>query len=330
MKAAFITGINGQDGSYLSELLLDKGYTVYGMIRRISTNNTHKIDHLYKNENFRIFYGDVTDVMSMKNIADEIKEDEIEVYHLAAQSHVKISFEMPEYTTEVDALGTLKLIEVFRKLNKKVKIYIACTSELYGDVFEIPQNEETPFNPVSPYAAAKQFAYTISKIYRESYGMFVCCGILFNHESPRRGSNFVTRKITIGLGKIIRGEIECIELGNLDAVRDWGHAKDYVEAMYLMMQQEKPDDFVIATGQTHTVREFIEKAFEMKGMKITWTGDIGTDQFGKIRITSNEKYKRPLEVKYLQGDSSKARRVLGWKEKYTFEKLIEEMVSVDT
>lgn len=330
MKAAFITGINGQDGSYLSEFLLDKGYTVYGMIRRMSLINTTRIDHLYKNPNFKIFYGDVTDSMSILNILNKIEEDYLEVYHLAAQSHVKISFDMPEYTTDVDALGTLKLLEVCKQMKKNVKVYIACTSELYGDVYEIPQNEKTPFNPVSPYAAAKQYAYTISKIYRESYGMFICCGILFNHESPRRGINFVTRKITIGIGKIIKGESEYIELGNLDAVRDWGHAKDYVEAMYLMMQQEKPDDFVIATGQTHTVREFVEKAFSIKGFTITWVGDIGIDQFGKIRIKTNERYKRPLEVKYLQGDSSKARNLLGWKEKYTFEKLVEEMVLCDT
>lgn len=329
-KAAFITGVNGQDGSYLSELLLEKGYMVYGMIRRMSLINTSRIDHLYKNEKFKVFYGDVTDSMSMLNILNKIEEEDIEVYHLAAQSHVKISFDMPEYTTEVDALGTLKLLEICRQMKKNIKVYIACTSELFGDVYEIPQNEETPFNPVSPYAASKQYAYTISKIYRDSYGMFVCCGILFNHESPRRGINFVTRKITIGLGKILRGESDCIELGNIDAVRDWGHARDYVEAMYLMMQQEKPDDFVIATQETHTVREFVEKAFALKGFVITWVGDIGFDQFGKIRIKTNEKYKRPLEVKYLQGDSSKAKRILGWQPKITFEQLVNEMVVTDT
>lgn len=333
MKAAFITGINGQDGSYLSELLLEKGYTVHGIIRRMSLMNTARIDHLYAYENFKVYYGDVTDSISIRNVLETIKEDTIEVYHLAAQSHVKVSFEMPEYTAQVDAIGTLKLLEVCRSLStttKKFKIYIACTSELYGRVLEIPQNEKTPFNPNSPYAISKQFAYFSAKNYRDAYGMFVCCGILFNHESPRRGINFVTRKVTIGLGKILRGKIEYIEMGNLDSVRDWGHARDYVEAMHLMLQQETPDDFVIATNETHTVREFIEKAFSLKGFTLTWNGNDGIDQNGIIRIKTNSKYMRPVDVDFLQGDATKARTKLGWVPKMSFDELVREMVETDT
>ena len=330
MKAAFITGINGQDGSYLSELLLEKGYTVYGIIRRMSLVNTTRIDHLYSNERFKIFYGDVTDSSCIQTVINSISENDIEVYHLAAQSHVKVSFEMPEYTAQVDAIGTLKLLDVCRSSPKHIKLYIACTSELFGKVLERPQTEKTPFNPVSPYAISKQFAYYMAKNYRECYGMFVCCGILFNHESPRRGVNFVTRKVTIGLGKLLRGEIQCIEMGNLDSVRDWGHAKDYVEAMYLMLQQEQPDDFVIATNETHTVREFIEKAFALKGLFLTWNGNEGVDQCGVIRIKTTQKYMRPAEVDYLCGDSTKAMKILGWKPKITFDELVHEMVESDT
>jgi GDPmannose 4,6-dehydratase len=329
-KSAFITGINGQDGSYLAEFLLEQGYNVYGIIRRMSLMNTARIDHLYSNKNFNIFYGDVTDSTSIRHVLENIKDEYVEVYHLAAQSHVKVSFEIPEYTTEVNAVGTLKLLDVCKSIKKNIKVYIACTSEMYGKVIETPQNEKTPFNPVSPYAISKQFAFYTSVNYRESYNMFICCGILFNHESPRRGINFVTRKITLGIGKILRGEIDYIELGNLDSVRDWGHAKDYVEAMYLMLQQDSPDDYVIATNETHSVREFVEKAFLVKDFVIRWEGDVGFDQYGIVRIKTHEKYMRPVDVEYLRGDSSKARIILKWTPKITFDNLVEEMVENDT
>ena len=348
-KVAFITGINGQDGSYLSELLLDRGYYVYGILRRMSLMNTERIDSIIqqKNPRFKYSYGDITDTYSLYNVFETILKDHqtprIEVYHLAAQSHVRVSFDIPEYTATVDAMGTLKLLEVCRTIRDRyrltqdqMRIYIACTSELFGEVLEIPQTETTPFNPRSPYAIAKQFAFYISKNYREAYHMFIANGILFNHESPRRGFNFVTRKITIGLGKILKGEIDSLELGNLDSVRDWGHAKEYVEAMYLMLQQEKPDDFVIATNETHTVREFIEKAFALKGLKIEWQGErgsldeVGVDQNGVVRIRIHPKYFRPTEVAYLHGDASKANRLLNWKPKITFDELVEEMVRCDT
>jgi len=345
-KAAFITGINGQDGSYLTELLLEKGYYVYGIIRRMSLMNTQRIDHIIeqKNPKFNYNYGDITDTTCLYRNIEEIinKHKAVEVYHLAAQSHVKVSFDMPEYTNEVNANGTLKLLEVCRsiketyKLEKEaLKIYIACTSEMYGDVLEIPQSELTPFNPCSPYAVSKLFAFYMAKNYREAYNMFICSGILFNHESPRRGFNFVTRKVTIGLGKILKGEIQHIEMGNIESVRDWGHAKDYVYAMYLMLQQNIPDDFVIATNETHTVREFIEKSFARKNIHITWQGirgsedEIGVDENGIIRIKINSKYFRPTEVKYLQGDPLKAQKKLGWKPKISFDEIITEMVEAD-
>lgn len=333
MPVAFITGINGQDGSYLSELLLDKGYHVYGIIRRMSLVNTKRIDHILGK--IKLFYGDITDTTCLFNsiqtiVSEHPNEKYIEVYHLAAQSHVRISFDIPEYTMNVDALGTLKLLEVCKIFKDKLRIYNACTSELYGKVLEIPQSESTPFNPCSPYAIAKQASFYIAKNYRESYGMYVCSGILFNHESPRRGLNFVTRKITIGLGKIIRGELEFLEMGNLDSVRDWGHAKDYVRAMYLMLQQENPEDFVIATNETHTVREFIEKTFSMKGIHIKWDGDTGIDQNGIIRIKTNPIYFRPVDVCYLQGSYEKAKNLLNWKPEISFDQLVQEMVDNDS
>jgi len=348
VKVAFITGINGQDGSYLSELLLGKGYHVHGILRRMSLMNTERIDHIIssKNPKFTYNYGDVTDFTSIyRNLEELIKKHEnacFEIYHLAAQSHVKVSFDIPEYTTEVDANGTLKVLEACRTLRDiykltqdSLRIYIACTSELYGKVLEIPQTEKTPFNPQSPYAIAKQFAFYISKNYREAYDMYISNGILFNHESPRRGFNFVTRKITIGISKIIKGELDCIYMGNIDSIRDWGHAKDYVEAMQLILQCDKPDDFVIATNETHSVREFIEKAFAEVNINITWKGEkgsideIGIDQNGIKRIGIHSKYFRPTEVEYLQGNALKAFNTFGWKPKITFEQLIKEMVYND-
>lgn len=348
MNIAFITGINGQDGSYLSEYLLDKGYYVFGILRRMSLMNTERIDHIISQNNpkFKCNYGDVTDSTSLyRNLDDIIKgfpESRLEVYHLAAQSHVRVSFDMPEYTSDVDAIGTLKVLEACRNIrdtykltNDQLRVYVACTSELYGDVLEIPQTETTPFNPRSPYAIAKQFAFYMSKNYREAYNMYVSCGILFNHESPRRGFNFVTRKITIGLGKIIANKQECIEMGNIDSVRDWGHARDYVEAMQMMLQCDKADDFVIATNETHTVREFIEKTFALKGYTLTWQGDSGSinetavDQNGVVRIRINAKYYRPTEVAYLQGNPAKAVQAFGWKPKTTFDELVIEMVNAD-
>jgi GDPmannose 4,6-dehydratase len=330
MLTAFITGINGQDGSYLAELLLKKGYNVYGIIRRMSLTNTQRIDHLL--DKLTLFYGDVTDSVCISSCISEIlvKHDSLEVYHLAAQSHVKVSFEIPEYTFNVDALGTMKILESCKQFKDRIKVYIACTSEMYGKVLETPQTEKTPFNPCSPYGIAKQASFYLAKNYRESYGMFVCSGILFNHESPRRGTNFVTRKVTIGLGKILRGEIDNIEMGNLDSVRDWGHAKDYVRAMYLMLQHEVPDDYVIATNETHTVREFIERAFEIKGLHLKWEGDTGIDQNGITRIKINPRYFRPVDVDFLKGCPEKAYRVLNWKTEITFEELINDMVENDT
>lgn len=348
-KVAFITGINGQDGSYLLESLLEKGYYVYGILRRMSLMNTERIDHIInqKHPRFSYSYGDITDTYSLYNVFDKMLREHpqarIEVYHLAAQSHVRVSFDIPEYTAMVDGMGTLRLLEVCRTIRDRhrltsdhLRIYIACTSELFGDVLEIPQTEKTPFNPRSPYAIAKQFAFYISKNYREAYNLFVSNGILFNHESPRRGFNFVTRKVTIGLGKILRGETESLSMGNLDAVRDWGYAKEYVEAMYLMLQHDTPDDFVIATNETHTVREFIERCFALKGLNLTWQGqrgsleEVGVDPNGIVRIRIDPKYFRPTEVAYLHGDASKAEKVLNWKPKTTFEELVQEMVECDT
>jgi GDPmannose 4,6-dehydratase len=339
MKIAFITGITGQDGSYLAELLLEKEYKVYGMIRRMSTINTTRIDHILNKINLR--YGDVTDTSNIVGILTEIKNsnsniERLEIYNLAAQSHVKISFEMPEFTANTDALGVLRILEAIRicELNNITRFYQAGTSEMYGLVQSKPQNEKTPFYPRSPYGVAKLFGYWITKNYREAYNMYACTGILFNHESPRRGENFVTRKITIGLGKILRGESENLVLGNLNSLRDWGHAKDYVEAMWLMLQQENPNDYVIATGEEHTVKEFIEKCFSRKGYEIEWKGEgvneIGIDtNTGKTLIKVNAKYFRPSEVDELLGDSSKAQKELGWKLKISFNELIDDMLAKD-
>jgi len=338
-RIAFITGITGQDGSYLAEFLLEKNYIVYGMIRRMSTINTIRIDHIL--DRLRLCYGDMTDSSNIIAILHKIKDENpnmerLEIYNLAAQSHVKISFELPEFTTNTDALGTLRLLDAIRTcdLEKKVRLYQASTSELFGSVQEIPQKETTPFYPRSPYAVAKLFAHWIVKNYREAYGMYACSGILFNHESPRRGENFVTRKITIGLGQIIRGEEEYITLGNLDSKRDWGHAKDYVRAMWLMLQQNKPDDYVIATGRQYTVREFVERVFIRKGIRIQWEGQ-GTDEVGRdavsgrILIRIHERYYRPSEVDTLLGDASKGATELGWQPEISFDELIDEMVNSD-
>jgi GDPmannose 4,6-dehydratase len=328
MKVALITGITGQDGSYLAELLLEKGYDVHGIVRRASLINTHRIDHIYNK--IHLHYGDLTDSTNLVRIVQLVKPDEI--YNLGAQSHVKVSFEIPEYTGQVDALGTLRILEAVRLLGmeNRVRIYQASTSELYGLVQETPQRETTPFYPRSPYGCAKIYGYWITKNYRESYGMYACTGILFNHESPRRGETFVTRKITRGLSKISCGLQDVLELGNLNAKRDWGHARDFVEAMWLMLQQDQPDDFVIATGVQYSVREFVELAAPYFGMSIIWKGtgleEIGVDKIsGKTIIKVNPKYFRPAEVETLLGDASKAKEKLGWEPKTSFEQLVEEM-----
>ena len=330
MKTALITGITGQDGSYLAELLLEKGYMVHGIIRRSSSINTGRIDHIYSHPNLKLHYGDVTDSLSLMNVLKKYEPDEI--YNLAAQSHVKVSFETPEYTAMVDALGTLKILESVRLLNleHKTKIYQASTSELYGLVQEIPQKETTPFYPRSPYGVAKLYGYWIVKNYRESYNMFACSGILFNHESPRRGHNFVTKKIVNGLEAISSGRQECLYLGNLNAKRDWGHAKDYVKAMWLMLQQDTPDDYVISTGEQYSVKEFVEKCSPYYHLPIRWEGE-GLDEVGvntltnKVVIRVDPKYFRPAEVETLLGDSSKARSVLGWVPEYSFAALVDDM-----
>ena len=333
-SVALITGITGQDGSYLAELLLEKGYQVHGVVRRSSSINTERIDHLYHNPNLKLHYGDVTDSLSIMAILKKYKPTEI--YNLAAQSHVKVSFETPEYTAMVDGLGTLKILESVRLLGmeKDVKIYQASTSELYGLVQETPQKETTPFYPRSPYGVAKLYAYWIVKNYRESYNMFACSGILFNHESPRRGFNFVTKKITNALRDIRDGKQDVVTLGNLNALRDWGHAKDYVKAMWLILQQDKPDDFVIATGEQYSVREFVERCAPYFGMHIEWKGDgldeVGIDTVsGKVVVRVDPKYFRPAEVETLLGDPTKAKTVLGWKPEYDFYSLVEEMCTRD-
>ena len=340
LKIALITGITGQDGSYLSELLLQKNYIIYGIIRRSSQINTQRLKDIFNNPNLFLKYGDITDNSNMQSILKDIKDrnpDIIEIYNLAAQSHVKVSFELPLYTTQVDAIGTINILESIRILDilDKTRFYQASTSEMYGKVVETPQKETTPFYPRSPYGVAKLYAHWITKNYRESYGLFACCGILFNHESPRRGHNFVTRKITIGLGKILRGESEFITLGNIDSLRDWGHAKDYVYAMWLMLQSDIPDDYVVSTNAQYSVREFIEKTFKEVGVDIGWKGE-GLDEVGyckktgRIYIKIDERYYRPNEVDTLLGDSAKIRQTLGWKPIYTFDKLVSEMVEYDT
>jgi GDPmannose 4,6-dehydratase len=330
MKTALITGITGQDGSYLAELLLEKGYEVHGLKRRASSLNTQRIDHLYHNQNLTLHYGDLTDSLAMTRIIDNICPDEI--YNLGAQSHVQVSFETPENTANSDALGALRILESIRilGLEKNTKFYQAATSELYGLVQEIPQSETTPFYPRSPYGVAKLYAYWITKNYREAYNMFACNGILFNHESPRRGETFVTRKIVLGLDAISKGKQDVLKLGNLNALRDWGHAKDYVYAMWLMMQQNKPEDYVIATGEEYTVKNFVEKCAPYFGMEIEWRGS-GVNECGYDRNTGNKvisvdsKYFRPSEVERLVGDSSRARAELGWKPEYTFDDLVKDM-----
>jgi GDPmannose 4,6-dehydratase len=328
MKVALITGITGQDGSYLAELLLEKGYEVHGIVRRSSLINTHRIDHIF--DKVKLHYGDLTDSANIVHVIQKVKPDEI--YNLAAQSHVKVSFELPEYTGNVDGLGTLRILEAVRilGLEKSCKIYQASTSEMYGLVQEIPQTETTPFYPRSPYGCAKVYAYWLTKNYRESYEMYACTGILFNHESSRRGETFVTRKVVQALSKISSGKQKTLRLGNLDAKRDWGHAKDYVEAMWLMLQQQVPDDYVIATGEQYSVREFVERAAPYFGMNIKWEGE-GVDEVGYDVNSGNQvivvdsKYFRPAEVETLLGDSAKAKTKLGWEPKITFEQLIEEM-----
>jgi len=338
MKKALITGITGQDGAYLAELLLEKGYEVHGVKRRSSLFNTDRIDHLYQdphvsNRNFILHYGDMTDSSSLTHIIQQVQPDEI--YNLAAQSHVAVSFEEPEYTANSDALGALRMLEAIRilGLEKKTRFYQASSSELYGLVQETPQKETTPFYPRSPYAVAKLYAYWITVNYREAYGMYACNGILFNHESPVRGETFVTRKITRALARIKLGLQECLYLGNLDARRDWGHARDYVEVQWLMLQQEQPEDFVIATGEQRSVREFVDAAARELGIRITWAGknvdETGTDQHGKVIVRVDSRYFRPTEVETLLGDASKAKRKLGWAPKTTFDELVAEMVRED-
>ena len=325
---ALITGITGQDGSYLAELLLELKYEVHGIVRRSSLINTHRIDKIYND--IHLHYGDLTDATNMISVIQKIQPDEI--YNLGAQSHVKVSFELPEYTGQVDGLGTLRVLEAVRLLGmeKKTRIYQASTSELYGLVQETPQTETTPFYPRSPYGVAKLYGYWIIKNYREAYNMHCSSGILFNHESPRRGETFVTRKITQGLSRISVGLQDCLYLGNLDAKRDWGHAKDFVEAMYLMLQQDEPDDYVIATGEQHSVREFVEEAAPIFGMKIEWMGE-GLDEVGydwntkRTIIRVKDRYFRPAEVESLLGDPTKAKEKLGWEPTTTFKQLVEDM-----
>ncbi len=338
-RKALITGITGQDGAYLAELLLEKGYEVHGIKRRSSLFNTQRIDHLYHDPHeadvhFFLHYGDLTDSTNLIRIVQEVQPDEI--YNLGAQSHVQVSFETPEYTANADALGTLRLLEALRilRLTDRVRFYQASTSELYGKAQEVPQNEQTPFYPRSPYGVAKLYAYWITVNYREAYGLFACNGILFNHESPVRGETFVTRKITRAAARISLGLQETLFLGNLEARRDWGHARDFVEGMWLMLQQDAPDDYVLATGETHSVRAFCEKAFAVAGIDLAWHGE-GSDEkginrrTGDLAVAIDPRYFRPTEVDLLLGDARKARRELGWQLRYTLDAMIEEMVAAD-
>jgi len=348
-KKALITGVTGQDGSYLAEFLLEKGYEVHGIKRRASSLNTQRVDHIYEdplieNARFKLHYGDLSDASNLTRIISEVKPDE--VYNLAAQSHVAVSFEAPEYTADVDALGALRLLEAIRflGLEKKTRFYQASTSELYGEVQEIPQTEKTPFHPRSPYGVAKMYAYWITVNYRESYGMYACNGILFNHESPRRGETFVTRKITRGLANIAHGNESCLNLGNLDALRDWGHARDYVRMQWMMLQQDEADDYVIATGKQISVREFVNLSANEMGVKLEFSGEaeqeVGTVvevdhekapnvKIGDIIIRVNKRYYRPAEVETLLGDPSKAKQNLGWEPQITVEEMCEEMMKND-
>lgn len=335
MKKALITGITGQDGSYLAEFLLEKGYEVHGMMRRVSINNTERIQHLLDSNSISVHWGDLSDMSSIIKIVSSIQPDEI--YNLAAQSHVQVSFDVAQATGEVDAIGVLRILEAVHilGLDKKTRIYQASTSELYGKVEEVPQKETTPFHPYSPYAVAKQYGHWIVKEYRDAYGVFACSGILFNHESERRGENFVTRKITLAAARIACGLQDHLELGNLDSKRDWGYAKDYVECMWLMLQQKTPDDYVIATGVQHTVRDFATKAFSVVGIELEWRGK-GVDEkgydtkTGKMLVCINPEWYRPTDVVNLLGDPSKAKQVLGWNpQKTSYEKLIEIMAKHD-
>ncbi|MDB4138877.1 GDP-mannose 4,6-dehydratase [Methylophilaceae bacterium] len=333
MKKAFITGITGQDGSYLAELLLEKGYEVHGIIRRSSIFNTHRIDHLIKQSNFYTYYGDLTDSSNLHRLLTKIKPDE--VYNLGAQSHVAVSFEVPEYTAEVDGTGAIRLLDAIRDSKVDCKYYQASTSELFGGIPGTePQSESTPFYPKSPYGAAKLYAYWVTVNYRESYGLFACNGILFNHESPRRGETFVTKKITQAVARIHQGRQKVLKLGNMDAKRDWGHAKDFVYAQWLMLQQDKPQDYVIATGETHTVREFVEVAFKEIDVDIEWQGK-GIDEKGinsktkEVLVEVEAKYFRPAEVELLLGDPTKAEKELGWKRTVSFQELVSGMVKYD-
>jgi GDPmannose 4,6-dehydratase len=312
-KKAFITGITGQDGSYLAEILLEKGYEVYGMVRRSSTFNRSRIDHL--RNDIELVYGDLGDSSVLNQLMRSIRPDE--VYNLGAQSHVRVSFDMPEYTADVVAVGTLRLLDAIRETDLRCRFYQASSSEMFGKVAEVPQTEETPFHPRSPYGVSKVFGHWITRNYREAYGVYAVNGILFNHESPRRGENFVTRKITLGVGAILRGERESIGLGNLDAKRDWGYARDYMDGAWRMMQQERPDDYVLATGETHSVQEFLEEAF----------GYVDLDW--RTHVTTDERFLRPAEVDLLVGDYSKAKRELGWEPKVTFGELVRMMVDAD-
>ncbi|MCB1141082.1 MAG: GDP-mannose 4,6-dehydratase [Leptospiraceae bacterium] len=332
MKRALITGITGQDGSYLTEFLLEKGYQVYGIVRRSSLFNRGRIEHLHSNPNLHLLYGDLTDSSNLNRILEKVKPDEI--YNLAAQSHVGVSFEVPEYTAEVDAVGTLRFLDAIKDSHLKTRFYQASTSELYGKVQEVPQTEKTPFYPRSPYAVAKLYAFWIVVNYREAFGIHASNGILFNHESPRRGENFVTRKITLGVAKIRAGSDEILSLGNLDARRDWGYAPDYVRMMWMMLQQEVPDDYVVATNEMHTVREFVELSFRIAGIEVAWEGEgdteIGKDKkTGKTIVKVNPKFYRPTEVEQLLGDPKKAKEKLGWEPAVKFEELVKIMTVAD-
>jgi GDPmannose 4,6-dehydratase len=332
MKKALITGITGQDGSFLAELLLEKGYEVHGVIRRGSLFNTQRIEHILSEKNLHLHHGDMTDSANLNHLLDSIKPDE--VYNLAAQSHVKVSFEVPEYTAQSDGVGTLRILDAIKNHCPEARFYQASTSELYGKVQAIPQTETTPFYPRSPYAVAKLYGFWIVKNYRESYNLYACNGILFNHESERRGKTFVTRKITVGMGEIHRGERQNIKLGNLDSKRDWGYAKEYVEAMWLMLQQDTPEDFVIATGETYTIREFVERCAKYIGIDIQWQG-TGVDEkgidakTGKVIIEVDPKYFRPAEVELLVGDATKAKEKLGWQTKIKIDELVQIMMAHD-
>jgi len=336
MKKALITGITGQDGSYLAELLIEKGYEVHGIIRRSSSFNTGRIDHFWDegiiDKKLFLYYGDLTDSSNLNRLLDKIKPDEI--YNLGAQSHVKVSFEVPEYTADVDAIGTLRFIDAIKETGLKTKFYQASTSELYGKAQEVPQNENTPFYPRSPYGVAKLYAYWIIVNYREAYNIYACNGILFNHESPRRGETFVTRKITRAAARIKYGLQEKLLLGNLNAKRDWGYAPEYVEGMWKIMQQNEPEDFVLATGETHSVREFADLAFKELDMELEWVGEGANEKgierkTGKVRVAVNPRYFRPTEVDLLVGDATKAKEKLGWEPKVKFEELVKIMVQAD-